>query len=338
MSTLVTGGSGFLGRYLVEQLVARGETIRVFCRSEPECLSLPGVTWLQGDVRDAESVTRACRDMSTIFHCAALPGIWGPWSLYENINTHGTLTLLSAAADAGAARFVYTSSPSVIFDGSDMVDADESRPYPDRFLCGYPRSKALAEAAVLAANGKQNLATVALRPHLIWGPRDNHLLPTLVQKARHGRLRRVGDGHNVISTVYVENAAAAHLQAADLLNPDAPHAGNAYFINEPETVNLWKWINQLLELAELPTVSRSISAPAARRLGGALEWIWRILPLKGDPPMTRFLAEQLARSHSFSIEAAVRDFGYRRIVTAEEGLRRVTPYLQALGQSPSSDT
>ena len=164
----------------------------------------------------------------------------------------------------------------------------------------------------MAANGKQTLATVALRPHLIWGPRDNHLLPTLVQKARHGRLRRVGDGHNVISTVYVENAAAAHLQAADLLNPDAPHAGNAYFINEPEIVNLWEWINQLLELAELPTVSRSISAPAARRLGGALEWIWRILPLKGDPPMTRFLAEQLARSHSFSIEAAVSDFGYRR--------------------------
>ncbi|HCD02416.1 MAG TPA: 3-beta hydroxysteroid dehydrogenase [Planctomycetaceae bacterium] len=332
MSNLVTGGSGFLGRYLVEQLVARGETIRVFCRSEPECLSLPGVTWFRGDVRDVEAVMSACRDISTVFHCAAVPGIWGPWSLYENINTHGTRTLLSAAANAGAARFVYTSSPSVIFDGSDMVDADESRPYPDRFLCGYPRSKALAEAAVLAANGERDLATVALRPHLIWGPRDNHLLPRLIQKARHGRLRQVGDGQNVISTVYVENAAAAHLQAADLLSPDAPHAGNAYFINEPESVNLWEWINLLLELAELPKVSRSISTPAARKLGGALEWVWRILPLKGDPPMTRFLAEQLARSHSFSIEAAVRDFGYRRIVTAEEGLRRVTPYLKKLGQ------
>ena len=338
MSNLVTGGSGFLGRYLVEQLVARGETIRVFCRSEPECLSLPGVTWFRGDVRDVEAVMCACRDISTVFHCAAVPGIWGPWSLYENINTHGTRTLLSAAANAGAARFVYTSSPSVIFDGSDMVDADESRPYPDRFLCGYPRSKALAEAAVLAANGEQDLATVALRPHLIWGPRDNHLLPRLIQKARHGRLRQVGDGRNVISTVYVENAAAAHLQAADLLNPDAPHAGKAYFINEPESVNLWEWVNRLLELAELPKVSRSISPPTARHLGRALEWVWRILPLKGDPPMTRFLAEQLARSHSFSIEAAVRDFGYRRIVTAEEGLRRVTPYLKKLGQETGGGT
>ena len=194
MSNLVTGGSGFLGRYLVEQLVARGETIRVFCRSEPECLSLPGVTWIRGDVRDVEAVTRVCRDISTVFHCAAVPGIWGPWSLYESINTQGTRNLLAAAAAAGAARFVYTSSPSVIFDGSDMIDVDESRRYPDRFLCGYPRSKALAEAAVLAANGQDDLTTVALRPHLIWGPRDNHLLPRMIQRARRGRLRRVGDG------------------------------------------------------------------------------------------------------------------------------------------------
>jgi len=337
LNNLVTGGSGFLGRYLVEQLVARGETIRVFCRSEPQCLSLPGVTWIRGDVRDVDAVTRACRDISTVFHCAAVPGIWGPWSLYESINTQGTRNLLSAAAAAGAARFVYTSSPSVIFDGSDMIDVDESRPYADRFLCGYPRSKALAEAAVLAANGHNDLTTVALRPHLIWGPRDNHLLPRMIQRARRGRLRRVGDGRNVISTVYVENAAAAHLQAADMLDPDAAHAGKAYFINEPESVNLWEWINRLLNLAGLPEVSRSISAAAARRLGGFLELAWRSLRLQGDPPMTRFLAEQLARSHSFSIDAAVRDFGYRKIVTVEEGLRRATPYLKELGQAAGGD-
>ena len=332
MSNLVTGGGGFLGRFLVEQLVARGEDVRVFCRSEPGCLGLEGVSWFGGDVRDAQAVTEACRDITTIYHCASVPGIWGPWSLYESINVQGTRNLIAAATKAGATRFVYTSSPSVVFDGSDMIDADETTPLAQSFLCPYPRSKSMAETDVLKANGSHGLATVALRPHLIWGPRDNHLLPRLINRARQGRLRQVGTGHNVISTTYVENAAAAHIQAADLLDLDAPHAGRAYFINEPESVNLWDWTNTLLELAGLPPVTRSISAGNARRLGAAMELLWRILRLESEPPMTRFLAEQLARSHSFSIEAAVRDFGYRKIVTAEEGLRRVAPFLEQLGR------
>ena len=333
MSNLVTGGGGFLGRYLVEQLVARGEPVRVFCRSEPGCLGLEGVSWFRGDVRDAEAVAEACRDILTVYHCASVPGIWGPWSLYESINVQGTRNLISSATNAGATRFIYTSSPSVVFDGSDMIDADETTPLAHSFLCPYPRSKSIAETDVLGANGSHGLATVALRPHLIWGPRDNHLLPRLIQRARQGRLRQVGTGHNVISTTYVENAAAAHVQAADLLDLDAPHAGRAYFINEPESVNLWDWTNTLLELAGLPPVTRSISANNARRVGAAMELLWQILRLKSEPPMTRFLAEQLARSHSFSIEAAVRDFGYRKIVTAEEGLRRVAPFLEQLGQN-----
>ena len=338
MSNLVTGGGGFLGRFLVEQLVARGDQVRVFCRSEPGCLGLEGVSWFRGDVRDAAAVTEACRDIVTVFHCASVPGIWGPWSLYESINVQGTRNLISSATNAGVTRFIYTSSPSVVFDGSDMIDADESTPLARSFLCHYPRSKSIAETDVLAANGSHGLATVALRPHLIWGPRDNHLLPRLIERARQGRLRQVGTGHNVISNIYVENAAAAHVQAADLLDLDAPHAGRAYFINEPESVNLWEWTNTLLELAGLPPVTRSISSGNARRLGRAMELLWQILRLKGEPPMTRFLAEQLARSHSFSIEAAARDFGYRRIVTAEEGLRRVAPFLQQLGRAPHSAT
>jgi len=220
----------------------------------------------------------------------------------------------------------------VVFDGTDMINANESMPHSLSFLCGYPYSKAIAESAVLEANGSRGLATVALRPHLIWGPRDNHLLPRLIQRARQGRLRRVGDGRNVISNVYVENAAAAHIQAADLLDLNAPHAGRAYFINEPESVNLWTWIDTLLDLAELPPVTRSLSARNARWIGTGMELLWRFLRLRGEPPMSRFLAEQLARSHSFSIEAANRDFGYRRIVTVDEGLRRVTPFLKELGR------
>lgn len=332
MSNLVTGGGGFLGRHLVEQLVAQGESVRVFCRSEPGCLGLDNVTWFAGDVQDARAVAEACHDITTIYHCASLAGIWGKWSLYENTNVHGTRNLLEAATQSQVARFVYTSSPSVVFDGHDMIDADESQPLARSFLCHYPRSKAIAETDVLDANRAGTLATVALRPHLIWGPRDNHLLPRLIRRARHGRLRQIGDGQNVISTTYVENAAAAHIQAANQLEPDATHAGKAYFINEPESVKLWDWINSLLELAELPTVTRSISTRNARRLGTALEMLWRTLMLTGEPPMTRFLAEQLATSHSFTIQAAQRDFGYQPIIDVDEGLRRVTPHLKQLAQ------
>ncbi|MED5401173.1 MAG: NAD-dependent epimerase/dehydratase family protein, partial [Planctomycetota bacterium] len=263
MSNLVTGGSGFLGHVLVEQLVARGEQVRVFCRSEPESLALDGVSWFQGDMQDANAVSESCQGIQTVYHCAGLAGIWGPWSLYESINVQGTRNLLKSAMNAGATRLVFTSSPSVVFDGSDMINADETIPLAQNFLCGYPYSKAIAETDVLAANGSGGLATVALRPHLIWGPGDNHVLPRMIKRARKGQLRRVGDGSNVISTVYVENAAAAHIQAADLLDLNAPHAGKVYFINEPESVKMWDWVNSLLDVAECPAVTKSISARKA---------------------------------------------------------------------------
>ncbi len=336
MSNLVTGGSGFLGHVLVGQLVARGEQVRVFCRSEPESLALDGVSWFQGDMQDANAVSESCQGIQTVYHCAGLAGIWGPWSLYESINVQGTRNLLKSAMNAGATRLVFTSSPSVVFDGSDMINADETIPLAQNFLCGYPYSKAIAETDVLAANGSGGLATVALRPHLIWGPGDNHVLPRMIKRARKGQLRRVGDGSNVISTVYVENAAAAHIQAADLLDLNAPHAGKVYFINEPESVKMWDWVNSLLDVAECPAVTKSISARKARILGAVLEVLWRTFRLKGEPPMTRFLAEQMSHSHSFSTAAAVRDFGYRRIVTVEEGLQRVARHLKETGQIPAT--
>jgi len=336
VSNLVTGGSGFLGHVLVGQLVARGEQVRVFCRSEPESLALDGVSWFQGDMQDANAVSESCQGIQTVYHCAGLAGIWGPWSLYESINVQGTRNLLKSAMNAGATRLVFTSSPSVVFDGSDMINADETIPLAQNFLCGYPYSKAIAETDVLAANGSGGLATVALRPHLIWGPGDNHVLPRMIKRARKGQLRRVGDGSNVISTVYVENAAAAHIQAADLLDLNAPHAGKVYFINEPESVKMWDWVNSLLDVAECPAVTKSISARKARILGAVLEVLWRTFRLKGEPPMTRFLAEQMSHSHSFSTAAAVRDFGYRRIVTVEEGLQRVARHLKETGQIPAT--
>ncbi len=327
MRALVTGGGGFLGLYIVEQLLEAGHQVRVFCRGTYAALQRDDVEVLQGDVRDAEAVRKACQDMNAVFHTAAVPGVWGPWETYHSINTVGTQNVVDGCRQGGVERLVYTSSPSVVFDGADHVDADESLPYPDSWMCHYPHSKALAEQSVLQACDTA-LRTVSLRPHLIWGPRDNHLIPRLMQRAKSGRLRRVGDGTNVVSVSYVENSAAAHLQAEQSLRESTAAAGNAYFINEPQAVNLWDWINELLALADLPPVRRSISASAAHRIGRVMEALWTLLP--GEPPMTRFVASQLAGSHSYSIQAAQQDFGYTPICSMEEGLQRLKADLAAV--------
>jgi nucleoside-diphosphate-sugar epimerase len=327
---LVTGGGGFLGLYIVEQLLAAGHQVRTFCRGLYPALDTLGVETIQGDLRDMAAVQLACVGCEAVFHTAAVPGVWGSWKMFHGINTLGTLNIIEACRRAGVQRLIYTSSPSVVFDGSDHIDADESLPYPTRWLCHYPHSKALAEQAVLAANNPATLRTVSLRPHLIWGPRDNHLIPRLIQKAKSGRLRRVGDGTNVVSVSYVENAAAAHVQAEAALRDSTTAAGRAYFINEPEPVNLWDWINLILSRAGLPPVTRSISARTASAIGATCEAAWTLLRLKSEPPMTRFVAAQLSGSHSYRIAAAQRDFGYRALVTVGEGLDRLQPELEVL--------
>jgi 2-alkyl-3-oxoalkanoate reductase len=278
-------------------------------------------------------VIRACRGIETVFHAAAIPGIWGPWKLFYETNTLGTLNILNACRQERVSKLVYTSSPSVIYDGGDHLGVDESRSYPRRYLCHYPHTKALAERAVLEANGKDGLATVALRPHLIWGPRDTQLIPRLIQRARSGGLRRVGDGANLVSMTYVENAAAAHLQVAHALRPGSPVAGRVYFINERQPVNLWNWIDELLARGGLAPVRKHISAAAAYAVGAACEAVYRVLRLQGEPPMTRFLAQQLSGSHYYDVGRAQRDFGYTPIVAVDEGMRRLEPELRTLAQA-----
>lgn len=332
MNVLVTGGAGFLGLHLTEQLAARGDRVRVLSRRPHSRLAELGVDWQAGDVRDSAAVQRACRGIETVFHAAAIPGIWGPWKAFYETNTLGTLNLLEACRIERVPRFVYTSSPSVIYDGADHCGVDESRPYPRRYLCAYPHTKALAERAVLAANGQGGLSTVALRPHLIWGPRDTQLIPRLIRRARSGGLRRVGNGTNRISMMYVENAAAAHLQAADALTPASPVAGRAYFINELEPVNLWDWIDEILSRAGLPPVRKGISAASAYAIGAACEAVYRLLGLGSEPPMTRFLAKQLSGSHYYDVGRAQRDFGFHPIVPVGEGMRRLEPELKRHGE------
>ena len=328
MHALVTGATGFLGQYIVEQLLARGGRVRALCRQASPQLETLGAETALGDIRDPAAVLNACRGVDTVFHVAGVAGIWGPWKHFYETNTVGTRHVIDACRQQGVARLVYTSSPSVTFAGGDQRNIDERAPYPQRWLCHYPHSKALAEQAVLAASGSDGLTACALRPHLIWGPRDRQLVPRLIERARRGRLMRVGRGENLIDMVYVENAAAAHLLAADALAPGSPIAGKAYFITQGEPVNCWQWIDQLLALAGLPPVRRALSYRTAWLAGAALEGAFGLLRLPGEPPMTRFLAAQLGRDHYFDIMRAQRDFGYHAQVPTEVGMQRLSLYLQ----------
>jgi nucleoside-diphosphate-sugar epimerase len=278
---------------------------------------------MEGDVRCAEAAAAACAGCEAVFHVAGAAGIWGPWENYYSVNTLGTRNVISGCIRHGVSRLVYTSSPSVTFDGSEQRGVNESAGYAKKWLCCYPRSKALAEQDVLRGNGRGGLLTCALRPHLIWGPGDRQLIPRLLERARRGRLRRVGRGANQIDMVYVENAAEAHLQAADALQPGSPVCGRAYFISQGQPVNCWRWIDEILSLAGLPPVKKSISFAAAWWLGAVMETLYAALRSSSEPPMTRFLAAQLAMDHYFDIRRAQEDFGYSPQVSTEEGMRRL---------------
>lgn len=337
---LVTGGGGFLGQYVVRQLLERGDSVRVVARGDYPVLRDLGAQTLRGDIRDISFMTEACSGIQMVHHTAALPGIWGRQEDFFSTNVGGTETVLGACRKNGVTRLVYTSSPSVIYSGGHISGLSEKQlPYPSSHNCIYSRTKAIAERMVLAADrspveGEGLLRTVALRPHLIWGPGDRNLIPRLVQRAGQGRLKIVGNGTNRVDVVYVENAAQAQLVASDALR-DRPGqvSGKAFFITQQEPVELWPFINRILELAGVPAVTGRVPYPAAWLIGAGLEAVFRLAGKSTEPPMTRFLAQQLAKDHFFDIMAAKTELGYVPEISTEEGLARLGKWLEKSGRT-----
>ncbi|MBI9082657.1 MAG: NAD-dependent epimerase/dehydratase family protein [Desulfobacterales bacterium] len=322
---LVTGGGGFLGFAIVRKLIQRGDHVRSFSRSRYDKLHTLGVTQVTGDIADPEAVSAACQGMDLVIHTAAKPGVWGDYETFHQTNTVGTINIINACRRWGVDRLVHTSSPSVVFNGSSMEGANESVPYPDHYLTHYPKTKAMAEQAVRRA-ADDGLKTVCLRPHLIWGPEDNHLTPRIIARAK--RLRRVGDGKNRVDTIYVDNAADAHLLAADALAQNPAVSGRVYFISQNDPIPLWDMVDHILHAAGLDPVRGSVSPGTARAMGAVLEWIYGVFGLKGEPPMTRFVAEELATAHWFDITAAQKDLGYEPKVSTKEGLKRLAAWFR----------
>lgn len=332
MKILVTGGGGFLGGYVVRQLVERGDKVRSFSRGSYDTLSKLGVEQKQGNLNDPGAVSDAVAGCDAVVHVGGKAGVWGPYEEYYNANVAGTENVIKACIQHGVKRLVYTSSPSVVFHGGDMDGADESVPYPDHYATHYPKTKAMAERMIIAANG-DNLATVSLRPHLIWGPGDNNLFPLLVSRAKAGRLVIIGSGENLIDTVLVQNAAKAHLLALDRLKPGAPIAGKVYFITNGEPKTIKFMFNMVMDIYGLPPIERHLPKRLVYVIGWLMEKIYKTFNLKGEPALTSFLVEEMSTAHWFNISRARNDLGYNPEITIEEGARLLKEYLKRTGGS-----
>ena len=323
-NALVTGGGGFLGSAIVRRLVDRGDRVRSLSRRHyPELESL-SVEQFRGDISDSAIVAQACEGVDIVYHVAAKPPPWGKYKDYYQSNVVGTENVIGACQRKNVGRLVYTSTPSVVFDGTDKEGADESLPYPAKHNAYYPATKAMAEQKVIKA-AAHSLGTVALRPHQIWGPRDPHFVPRLMARAKE--LKQIGDGKNLVDTTYIDNAADAHLLAADRLAQNPTISGNKYFISQDDPIPAWEMINAILKTGGLEPVSGKVSYRTAWIIGAVLEFSYRLLGLSKEPKMTRFLADAVAKPHWFDISAAKRDLGYVPRIGTTEGLRRLEQWL-----------
>lgn len=322
---LVTGGSGFLGRAIVSQLLAKGLKVRILCRKDYPDLTQAGCTIFQGEVSDFNIVDRAVAGCDMVFHTAAKAGVEEPYSEYERINYQGTLNVIKACQKNQVCRLIYTSSPSVVFSHGNVEGLDESMPYPDHYDAYYPQTKAMAEKEVIKSNSDK-LATVALRPHLIWGPGDTNLGPRLVSRARAGKLKFVGDGKNKVDTIYIDNAAEAHLLAAERLFVDSAIAGKTYFVTNSDPRPISEITNLIIGAAGCEPVTTTISPKVAWFIGLCCEIAYKTFKIKGEPPITRWVAKELSTAHWFDISAARRDLGYEPRVSIEEGIKRLRNY------------
>lgn len=327
MKALVTGGGGYIGRHVVKRLLDRGDEVTVLGRRAYPEVEAWGAKGVQADIATDTDLAPLVDGMDIVFHVAALPPYHAPREVFWRTNVEGTRRVIDACQRAGVTRLLYTSSPSAVHSGDAKGLTEADCPYPDRWETPYAETKAVGEQDVLAANSA-SLATTSLRPHLVYGPEEPHMLPRVLERHRAGRLRRIGDGTNQMGLTYIDNAAAAHVQAADALAPASANAGKAYFVTDTDPVVFWTWLNSFLTGVGEPPLTKSISQQGAHRVGAVMETLWNWLPIPGEPPMTRFVASQLATSHWYDLSAARDDFGLTSVVAGEDGLERTIAWFR----------
>ena len=332
MKILVTGGLGFVGYPLVKNLIAEGHEVHALGRTinPPKEKILSGLFYHSFDLSKQKLSDSWFKGTDTVFHTAAKAGIGGNYNSFKMANLTATELLIEACKQNGVKQFIYTSTPSVAFSTNPIRGGNESLPYSKELFSPYASTKALAEQVVLLAHNPSGMRTIALRPHLIWGKGDPHLLPRVISRHRNGKLKIVGDGSNSVDLTHIENVVHAHLQAllSMQLNPNL--GGQAYFIGQNEPVVLWDWLNEIFSELGMSSINKTISYKSAFHVGHVLEKIWSLLGIESDPPMTRFVACQLAHDHWFSCSAAEKDLGYRPVINMKEAMEKTLPWLKSL--------
>lgn len=324
MQVLVTGGSGFLGSKVTEKLLAMGGDmkVRILSRRNLPDFEKMGASVVLGDLTDFSSLKAATKGVDAVIHTAAKAGIWGDMEEFKEINQEGARKMLIAAEENGARYFIHTSTASVVYAGKDLLGVDESEPYDESFPDPYPVTKVFAEKLVLSKNSEY-FKTLSLRPHIIWGPGDPHFLPRILGRARAGKLRLFKGGPYIFDSIYVDNAADAHIDALIKLKEGAPVDGRAFFIAQNEPLDSRDFINRILEAANLPPVKPTINPKLGRAAAKVIEFCWKLFKIKKEPPITVFSALNLTTSHYFNVERAKNLLGFVPKVSLDEGFVRL---------------
>ena len=319
MKVLVTGGGGFLGTATCKELVAEGFEVCSFSRSAYPHLKAIGVRCIIGDITKKEDTRAACTGIDAIFHIAAKAGVWGSYASYFGPNVLGTRNIIQACLKNNIRYLVHTSSPSVTFSGFDQNGVNEDAPYASRFLTPYQETKAIAEQEVLSSHGNK-LQTIVLRPHLIWGPGDNQLVPRIVKLAKSGKLRIVGNGTKRVDAVYIANAAQSQINALAALRR-GQCGGESFFITNHEPWPMRDIIGGILKPHGLPSQPKKIPTRAAYSAGSLLEAYYKIRNIETEPRMTRFVAKQLSTAHWFDPKKSKDLLGYNPKISMQKGMQ-----------------
>ena len=328
MKVLITGGKGFVGSSLTHKLFHRGHDVCTLSRSPDREPQVRGCRHIQFDLSKDYFHPQILKDIDVVFHVAAKAGIDGKFSDYYRANFTSTERLIDACKYAKVKYFLYTSSPSVVFSKTSIQGGDEKLPYTTSRISPYALSKAMAEKKVLFANN-EHFQTLALRPHLIWGQDDPHLLPKVIHRHKCGRLKIVGNGKNKVDLTHIDNVIHAHILAMEALVNGKKIGGNSYFIGQNEPVSLWPWLNKVFKQLNLPVLKNKVSFRKAYFAGVLAETAWAVFGLKRELPMSRFVACQLGQDHWFSGRAAETDFGYKPILSMDEAMEKTVPWLKS---------
>ena len=327
MRVLVTGASGLLGGGVAHALAARGDDVTVMQR-RPSALGLREVL---GDITDPTAVARAVKGQDAVLHLAAKVNVTGAWADYHRTNVQGTDTVLQAVRTAGVTQLVHVSSPSVAHAGSSLVGAGSGPADPENARGNYARSKAMAELLALAADARDEMAVVVIRPHLVWGPGDTQLVERIGRRARAGRLPIIGSGAPLVDTLYIDNAVDALVAALDRCEVAR---GQALVVTNGEPRPIGEILAGWARATGAPAPSRHVPATLARLAGSAVDAVTAVRQRLGrdistNPPLTRFLAEQLSTAHWFDQRQTRRVLDWSPRVSLDEGFARMQDWYSA---------